>query len=121
MAGNKRALARLEREMVACLTDACATAQAEIVGFAWLTHQVDLDDFPASLRITWVFSDDTAKAQASVLVPVPAQAVMYPTRTRWGTFAFITQRQKQTKQLTLTRLPGRPRYSHPSPRAASSS
>ncbi|MBC3413744.1 hypothetical protein HU720_20845 [Pseudomonas sp. SWRI51] len=64
MAGNKRALARLEREMVACLTDACATAQAEIVGFVWLTHQVDLDDFPASLRITWVFSDDTAKAQA---------------------------------------------------------
>ncbi|MCE1118917.1 MULTISPECIES: hypothetical protein [Pseudomonas] len=64
MAGNKRALARLEREMVACLTEACAIAQAEIVGFAWLTHQVDLDDFPASLRITWVFTDDTAKADA---------------------------------------------------------
>ncbi|WP_369992190.1 hypothetical protein [Pseudomonas xanthosomatis] len=64
MASNKRALARQEREMVACLTDACTTAQAEIVGFAWLTHRVDLDDFPASLRITWVFSDDTAKAEA---------------------------------------------------------
>ncbi|MEW9678276.1 hypothetical protein [Pseudomonas sp. TE50-2] len=64
MASGKRALARLEREMVACLTEACATAQGEIVGFAWLTHQVDLDDFPASLRITWVFTDDTDKARA---------------------------------------------------------
>ncbi|NBK41022.1 hypothetical protein EON09_21110 [Pseudomonas soli] len=64
MASGKRALARLEREMVACLTEACATAQGEIVGFAWLTHQVDLDDFPASLRIIWVFTDDTDKARA---------------------------------------------------------
>ncbi|NIF18723.1 hypothetical protein F3J43_17165 [Pantoea sp. Cy-639] len=64
MASDKRALARLEREMVACLTEACATAQAEIVGFAWLTHRIDFDNFPASLRIIWVFSDDTDKARA---------------------------------------------------------
>lgn len=64
MATGKRALARQEREMVASLTEACAIAQSEIVGFAWLTHQVDLDDFPASLRITWVFTDDTDKARA---------------------------------------------------------
>ncbi|MCO7518455.1 MULTISPECIES: hypothetical protein [unclassified Pseudomonas] len=64
MAGNRRALARLERELVACLTDACTVAQAEIVGFAWLTHRLDLDDFPASLRITWVFTDDTDMARA---------------------------------------------------------
>ena len=64
MPPGKRELARIERRLIATLTDACETAKAEIHGFAWLTHQVDLDDFPASLRITWVFTDDTAKAEA---------------------------------------------------------
>ncbi|MFJ4345243.1 hypothetical protein [Pseudomonas sp. NPDC089401] len=61
---GKRQLARLERELVACLTDACETAKAEIVGFSWLTHRLDPDDFPASLRITWVFDSEADKAAA---------------------------------------------------------
>ena len=61
---SKRELARLERELVACLTDACETAKAEIVGFSWLTHRLDPEDFPASLRITWVFEREAEKAAA---------------------------------------------------------
>ncbi|EKT4484885.1 hypothetical protein QEM02_005058 [Pseudomonas putida] len=61
---GKREMARLERELVACLTDACETAKAEIVGFTWLTHRLDPEDFPASLRITWVFEHEADKAVA---------------------------------------------------------
>ncbi|WP_416468036.1 hypothetical protein [Pseudomonas sp. LFS044] len=61
---GKRELARLERELVACLTDACETAKAEIVGFTWLTHRLDADEFPTSLRITWVFEREADKAAA---------------------------------------------------------
>ena len=61
---SKRELARLERELVTCLTDACETAKAQIVGFTWLTHRLDPDQFPASLRITWVFEREADKAAA---------------------------------------------------------
>jgi hypothetical protein len=61
---NKRDMARLERELVVCLTEACETAKAEIVGFSWLTHRLAPEDFPASLRITWVFEREADKAAA---------------------------------------------------------
>jgi hypothetical protein len=63
---GKREIGRLERELVACLTDACETAKAEIVGFSWLTHRLDPEDFPGSLRITWVFEQEADKAAAVV-------------------------------------------------------
>ncbi|WP_312154364.1 hypothetical protein [Pseudomonas sp.] len=56
---SKRDLARLERELVVCLTEAC-----EIVGFTWLTHRLAPDNFPASLRITWVFEQEADKDAA---------------------------------------------------------
>lgn len=61
---GKREMSRLERELVACLTDACEAAKAEIVGFSWLTHRLDPEDFPGSLRITWVFEQEADKAAA---------------------------------------------------------
>ncbi|MBA6096240.1 hypothetical protein [Pseudomonas juntendi] len=61
---SKRELARLERELVACLTEACEAAKAEIVGFSWLTHRLDPHEFPASLRITWVFEQEADKLAA---------------------------------------------------------
>ncbi|CAM4024079.1 hypothetical protein CCOS865_01134 [Pseudomonas reidholzensis] len=61
---SRRDLARLERELVVCLTEACETAKAEIVGFSWLTHRLDPDNFPASLRITWVFEREAEKHAA---------------------------------------------------------
>ncbi|MBT9263374.1 hypothetical protein KKQ10_00650 [Pseudomonas sp. MG-9] len=36
---GKRELARIERRLIATLTDACETAKAEIKGFTWLTHR----------------------------------------------------------------------------------
>ena len=70
---SKRDLARLERELVACLTEACETAKAEIVGFSWLTHRLDPASFPASLRITWVFASEADKTTA---LAGPAKARM---------------------------------------------
>ncbi len=61
---GKREMARLERELVACLTEACETAKAEIVGFSWLTHRLDPEDFPGSLRVTWVFEQEADKTAA---------------------------------------------------------
>ena len=52
---TKRETARLERRLVATLTEACETAKAEIPGFEWLTHTVDYTAFPQSLRVIWVF------------------------------------------------------------------
>ena len=54
---SKREQAHIERRLIATLTEACETAKAEIVGFCWLTHEVDYQRFPASLRVTWVFQD----------------------------------------------------------------
>jgi hypothetical protein len=61
---GKREMARLERELVAYLTEACETAKAEIVGFSWLTHRLDPEDFPGSLRVTWVFEQEAEKTAA---------------------------------------------------------
>ncbi|MGK9546088.1 hypothetical protein O6486_23965, partial [Salmonella enterica subsp. enterica] len=55
MPPTKRDTARLERRLVATLTEACETAKAEIPGFEWLTHTVDYAAFPQSLRVIWVF------------------------------------------------------------------
>jgi hypothetical protein len=64
MALSKRDITRIERTLVAALTDACETAKAEIPGFEWLTHTVNYEAFPASLRVTWVFDTQASKNQA---------------------------------------------------------
>ncbi|WP_300635300.1 hypothetical protein [Pseudomonas sp.] len=61
---TKRDGARLERQLIATLTEACETAKAEIPGFDWLTHTVDYSAFPQSLRVTWVFDTRANKALA---------------------------------------------------------
>ncbi|XVJ47270.1 hypothetical protein ACDZ94_22580 [Pseudomonas sp. UBT] len=55
MPSTKRDNARIERRLVATLTEACEIAKAEIPGFDWLTHTVDYAIFPQSLRVIWVF------------------------------------------------------------------
>jgi len=64
MALSKRDQAHLERRLAATLTEACETAKAEIVGFCWLTHEVDYAAFPSSLRVIWVFNTEAEKHQA---------------------------------------------------------
>jgi hypothetical protein len=61
---SKREQSQIERLLVATLTEACETAKAELVGFAWLTHEVDYAEFPSSLRVVWVFDTQAQKDQA---------------------------------------------------------
>ncbi len=64
MPSSKRDHARLERQLITCLTDACETAKSEIVGFQWLTHEADFEAFPQSLRVVWVFDTQAHREQA---------------------------------------------------------
>jgi len=61
MPAGKRELARIERRLIATLTDACETAKAEIQGFTWLTHTADLNAFEATLKVIWVFDTEADK------------------------------------------------------------
>lgn len=61
---NKRQQAATERLLAATLTEACEAAKAEIVGFSWLTHEVDYAAFAASLVVVWVFDTQAHKEQA---------------------------------------------------------
>lgn len=60
----KRERGKLERQLVASLTDACELAKAEVAGFVWLTHCVDYQHFPESLVVIWVFDTDAHLASA---------------------------------------------------------
>lgn len=61
---SKRDQTRLERQLSSSLTDACEAAKAQMVGFTWLTHEVDFARFPESLQVTWIFTTEAHKAQA---------------------------------------------------------
>ena len=64
MAATKRQSKQLERQLMASLTEACETAKAEIPGFSWLTHDTGQADFPAGLRVTWIFDTQASLDQA---------------------------------------------------------
>ena len=64
MPSPKRKYSAVERELIRTLTDACETAKSEILGFQWLTHDVDYTQFPQSLVVTWVFDSETSRARA---------------------------------------------------------
>ncbi|MGE8153980.1 hypothetical protein ACQKP5_22395 [Pseudomonas vancouverensis] len=55
MPPGKRELARIERQLIATLTEACETAKTEIKGFTWLTHTADLSALAQTLNVIWVF------------------------------------------------------------------
>ncbi|AJE13546.1 hypothetical protein [Stutzerimonas balearica] len=61
---GKRDQTRMERQLSSCLTQACEAGKAEIVGFNWLTHEVDYARFPESLQVTWVFATEAQRALA---------------------------------------------------------
>ena len=66
MPPGKRELARIERQLITTLTEACATAKGEIKGFAWLTHIADLNALAETLKVIWVFETLTDKKLALV-------------------------------------------------------
>ena len=81
MSLSKRDQARIERRLIATLTEACETAKAEIPGFTWLTHELDYDLFPSSLRVVWVFETQAhqdralAAGQGARMVELTAMAL----------------------------------------------
>lgn len=64
MSSPERKYSAVERELIRTLTTACETAKSEIVGFQWLTHEVDFERFPQSLRVTWMFDSEASRARA---------------------------------------------------------
>jgi hypothetical protein len=54
----------MERQLSSCLSQACEAGKAEIVGFSWLTHEVDYARFPESLQVTWIFATEAQRALA---------------------------------------------------------
>jgi len=81
MSLTKREQSRIERTLAATLTDACEAGKAEIVGFEWLTHDVDYQRFPSSLRVIWVFASQAeqdgaiAKGQDRLMQTLTAAAL----------------------------------------------
>ncbi|SES70012.1 hypothetical protein [Pseudomonas graminis] len=66
MPPGKRELARIERRLIAALTEACETAKGEIKGFTWLTHMADLDALAETLKVVWVFETLADRTLAQV-------------------------------------------------------
>lgn len=64
MPSLKRKYSGIERELIRTLTLACETAKSEIVGFQWLTHDVNYEQFPQSLVVTWMFDSEANKERA---------------------------------------------------------
>ncbi|WP_224798455.1 hypothetical protein [Idiomarina abyssalis] len=52
---------KLEREIIRELTQVCEVAKFEHEGFIWLTHEVDYQRFPQSLKVTLVFNESVSK------------------------------------------------------------
>jgi len=50
---------KTESEIIRRLTEVCEAAKADCAGFVWLTHEVNYDRFPESLKVTLVFGKDT--------------------------------------------------------------
>jgi len=66
MKPDKRELKQMERQFVVALTEACEAEKVEIPGFCWLTHDNGVNQFPAGLRVTWIFDTRANLEQALV-------------------------------------------------------
>ncbi len=49
---------KIDNELRVGLTDVCEQALKDIAGFQWLTHTVNYDDFPNSLKVVCVFDSN---------------------------------------------------------------
>ncbi|GAA3962965.1 hypothetical protein GCM10022278_21050 [Allohahella marinimesophila] len=64
MVSIRRKLKQMENQLIASLTEACETAESEIPGFSWLTHDNGNEEFPTGLRVTWIFDTEAARERA---------------------------------------------------------
>ncbi|NLQ16905.1 Fis family transcriptional regulator [Marinomonas sp. M1K-6] len=60
----KKSDKKIENALREALTKVCETALASVNGFVWLTHLVDYNAFPNSLKIVCVFDTDEALSNA---------------------------------------------------------
>ncbi|MCH8493584.1 MAG: hypothetical protein LAT53_10160 [Idiomarina sp.] len=72
---------KIDKQIIKALTAVCEDAKYECEGFTWLTHEVDYQRFPQSLRVVLVFTQDTPEQALLTglqsLVPV-VQAALAP-------------------------------------------
>ncbi|NTS76812.1 Fis family transcriptional regulator [Catenovulum sp. SM1970] len=54
---------KLDNQLRLALTDVCETALKQLDGFQWLTHLVNYNNFPSSLRIVFIFDSNDHLAQ----------------------------------------------------------
>lgn len=55
---------KIDNNVCKALTEVCEQAKIDIDGFQWLTHRANYTEFPGSLKVTCVFSDDLEMAAA---------------------------------------------------------
>lgn len=56
---------KIDNALRSALTQVCEVAQDSIEGFVWLTHLVDYQAFPSSLKIACIFETDEQLANAN--------------------------------------------------------
>lgn len=60
----KKSDKKIDNALRNALTNVCETALGKVDGFVWLTHLVNYNSFPNSLKIICVFETDEALANA---------------------------------------------------------
>tara|TARA_R110000787_G_scaffold99044_1_gene203502 strand:- start:226 stop:567 length:342 start_codon:yes stop_codon:yes gene_type:complete len=53
---------KIDNQIIKALTEVCQLALEDIDGFEWLTHSVNFDIFPASLKVICVFDTNSKLA-----------------------------------------------------------
>ena len=75
----KKSDKKLDQSIIKALTEVCHWAQDLDQGFEWLTHQVNYQHFPKSLKITCVFS--THEAQSSFNAELLTDKIIHAFKT----------------------------------------
>lgn len=60
----KKSDKKIDNALRGALTNVCETALGSVEGFVWLTHLVNYNAFPNSLKIVCVFETDEALSKA---------------------------------------------------------
>ena len=60
----KKSDKKIDNALRGALTNVCETALGNVEGFVWLTHLVNYNAFPNSLKIVCVFETDEALSKA---------------------------------------------------------
>ncbi|QTH65099.1 Fis family transcriptional regulator [Psychrosphaera ytuae] len=60
----KKSDKKLDNQIRQTLTELCESRLEQIEGFEWLTHVVNFNRFPESLRVVCVFCDDESLTKA---------------------------------------------------------